>query len=180
MTTRSTKEHSGMEQIAIKQTHEEKLKRRAQKHWKRSKRYEKAAKIGQRNCPSKQLPDVDEENTGAKASLLLQLRTGHIALNKHLHRIIKKTESPLCPACGTEEEDNTTLPDNMPSERGTPTRTTGDDGQGCGIDPQITDGPENDTGANAVYTKDRKTRESLRPWREKREGRGDEEDRQKQ
>ncbi|KIJ04937.1 hypothetical protein PAXINDRAFT_94100, partial [Paxillus involutus ATCC 200175] len=31
-------------------------------------------------------------------SLILWLRTAHIALNKHLHRI-KKVASPLCPYC---------------------------------------------------------------------------------
>lgn len=33
-----------------------------------------------------------------QASLLMQLRTGHAPLNKHLHRI-KSADSPLCPAC---------------------------------------------------------------------------------
>jgi hypothetical protein len=37
------------------------------------------------------------------ASILVQLRTGHVPLNKYLHRI-KRADSPLCPACegGTE------------------------------------------------------------------------------
>ncbi|KAL6297782.1 hypothetical protein BKA93DRAFT_745340, partial [Sparassis latifolia] len=29
---------------------------------------------------------------------LMQLRTGHVGLNQHLHRICK-TPSPICPAC---------------------------------------------------------------------------------
>ena len=32
------------------------------------------------------------------ASLLVQLRTRHVPLNKYLHRI-KRADSPLCPAC---------------------------------------------------------------------------------
>jgi len=36
-------------------------------------------------------------------SILVQLRTGHIGLNKHLFRI-GKTTSPLCPCCGRHPE----------------------------------------------------------------------------
>ena len=36
--------------------------------------------------------------TRAQATIILQLRTGHIGLNKHLHRI-KHTNSPACPRC---------------------------------------------------------------------------------
>ncbi|KAF8870222.1 hypothetical protein BD779DRAFT_1455804 [Infundibulicybe gibba] len=34
---------------------------------------------------------------------MIQLRTGHVPLNQHLHRI-KKTDSPLCPNCEVYEE----------------------------------------------------------------------------
>ncbi|KAG1765895.1 hypothetical protein EDD22DRAFT_774520, partial [Suillus occidentalis] len=34
---------------------------------------------------------------------LIQLCTGHILLNKHLHRI-SKSPSPLCPSCKKQEE----------------------------------------------------------------------------
>lgn len=37
------------------------------------------------------------------AALLIQLRTGHIPLNKHLHRI-SRAPSPICPACEEREE----------------------------------------------------------------------------
>ena len=37
------------------------------------------------------------------AALLVQLRTGHIPLNKHLHRI-SKSPTPLCPSCEEREE----------------------------------------------------------------------------
>jgi hypothetical protein len=36
-------------------------------------------------------------------SLLIQLRMGHVALNKHLHKI-GKADSPLCPACQSTQE----------------------------------------------------------------------------
>ncbi|KAF8231877.1 hypothetical protein L208DRAFT_1466842 [Tricholoma matsutake] len=36
-------------------------------------------------------------------SLLLQLRTGHIPLNKHLHWI-QKAELPTCPCCHHHDE----------------------------------------------------------------------------
>ncbi|EIN05380.1 hypothetical protein PUNSTDRAFT_31042, partial [Punctularia strigosozonata HHB-11173 SS5] len=34
---------------------------------------------------------------------LVQLRTGHVPLHKHLHRI-QVIESPICPTCKCEEE----------------------------------------------------------------------------
>ena len=37
------------------------------------------------------------------ASLLVQLRTGHIVLQKHMHRI-GKADSPTCPACRGADE----------------------------------------------------------------------------
>jgi hypothetical protein len=37
------------------------------------------------------------------AVLLLQLRTGHIPLAKHLH-LINKAESPICPCCRQADE----------------------------------------------------------------------------
>ncbi|KAF5310696.1 hypothetical protein D9619_007911 [Psilocybe cf. subviscida] len=40
---------------------------------------------------------------GVKASLLIQLRTGHIALNAYLHRF-KLTDDPLCTECRQEPE----------------------------------------------------------------------------
>jgi hypothetical protein len=41
--------------------------------------------------------------TRAQASLLFQLRTGHIALNCYLHRI-NRIATPQCPACGLPRE----------------------------------------------------------------------------
>lgn len=44
-----------------------------------------------------------EGTTRGQRSLLTMLRTGHIAMNKHLHRI-NKAESAMCGACGEREE----------------------------------------------------------------------------
>jgi hypothetical protein len=41
--------------------------------------------------------------TRAQTSLIMQLRTTHIPLNKHLYRI-KRAQSPICPACTEAEE----------------------------------------------------------------------------
>src|SRR5882724_6507627 len=38
-----------------------------------------------------------------RASALVQLSTGHILLQKHLHRI-GKADSPMCPACHSHKE----------------------------------------------------------------------------
>ncbi|KAG2742523.1 hypothetical protein P692DRAFT_201795598 [Suillus brevipes Sb2] len=48
--------------------------------------------------PSKGFAKLAEKLPRCHASLLIQLRTGHIPLNKHLHRI-SKAPSPLCPSC---------------------------------------------------------------------------------
>jgi len=49
---------------------------------------------------------VQEDHAEAvmhQAALLMQLRTGHILLRKHLHRI-GKAGSAMCPACLSEDE----------------------------------------------------------------------------
>ncbi|KIK81533.1 hypothetical protein PAXRUDRAFT_44789, partial [Paxillus rubicundulus Ve08.2h10] len=37
------------------------------------------------------------------AAIIFQLQTGHVPLNKHLHRIAH-AESPKCPGCHTRDE----------------------------------------------------------------------------
>ncbi|GJF00298.1 hypothetical protein PsYK624_165820 [Phanerochaete sordida] len=61
------------------------------------------AQIDLNKCVATSLPSKAWLSTIASiprrhASILFQLRTGHIALNKHLHRI-NCVDSPLCPAC---------------------------------------------------------------------------------
>lgn len=53
--------------------------------------------------PSKHFTILAEKLPRRHASLLIQLRTGHIPLNKHFHHI-SKAPSPLCPSCREREE----------------------------------------------------------------------------
>jgi len=39
----------------------------------------------------------------SQASILVQLRTGHVPLQAYLHRF-KLVDTPICPSCGTEPE----------------------------------------------------------------------------
>lgn len=50
------------------------------------------------SAPSKHFADLVSELPRRHSSLLFQLRTGHVPLNKHLHRISKSTTF-TCPAC---------------------------------------------------------------------------------
>ena len=87
---------------AIQQKFHGKLRCRTQKRWRKSQRHAKAAKIDE-SMPSMKFLALTRMLPRTKASLMLQLRTGHIALNKHLH-CIGKSDTPTCPACGLEEE----------------------------------------------------------------------------
>lgn len=74
-----------------------------------------AAKTFAKSPRSKKLHEIDPSGPSPRyqkitnalprrhASLLIQLRTGHIPLNKHLHGI-GKAESPICPGCRGREE----------------------------------------------------------------------------
>jgi ribonuclease HI len=82
---------------AIRQEYHRKIKLAAIKVWNRSPRFDRMAMID---------PDL-KHTTFAKltrsisrnqASVLFQLRSGHVPLNTYLHRI-KKGDSPMCPSC---------------------------------------------------------------------------------
>ena len=96
---RKTLPHS---KSAIKWSHNEKLKRHAQKGWKASKRYNRMMKTDP-TTPSHRYVNLVTKLPRKLASILAQLRTGHAPLAKHLHRI-GKTNSPICPACQQSEE----------------------------------------------------------------------------
>jgi hypothetical protein len=87
---------------AAKCTHNEKLKRRAQKGWQSSERYDRMKKTDT-TTPSHKYINLITTLPRKLASILSQLRTGHTLLAKHLHRI-GKTNSPICPACQQSEE----------------------------------------------------------------------------
>jgi ribonuclease HI len=55
------------------------------------------------SAPSPRYQRLIQQLPRRQASLLTQLRTGHVPLNKYLHRI-QRAESPICPACRTHDE----------------------------------------------------------------------------
>jgi hypothetical protein len=87
---------------ALIRTHNKLLNRKAQKAWTKSLRYSRMRKTDP-TAPSKAYLKLIAGTPRHLASILTQLRTGHVPLAKYLHRI-KKTDSPTCPAChqGTE------------------------------------------------------------------------------
>jgi zinc-binding in reverse transcriptase len=99
MLLRKTLPHS---KSAAKWTHNEKLKRLAQKSWQKSKRYDRMKKTDP-TTPSNKFINLVAKLPRKLVSILAQLRTGHAPLAKHLHRI-GKMDSPICPACSQCEE----------------------------------------------------------------------------
>jgi len=51
-----------------------------------------------KSAPSNKFLKLTKDLNRSQASIITQLRTGHIGLNQHLFRI-KKVESPSCPHC---------------------------------------------------------------------------------
>ena len=82
---------------ALCQENNEKLKKRWQRCWKNLER-ENLLRTIDNSAPSKKYLQLIAGLDRRQASLLFQLRSGHIALNQHLFRICK-AESPACPQC---------------------------------------------------------------------------------
>ena len=82
---------------ALHQENNEKLKKRWQRCWKNLER-ENLLRTIDKSAPSKKYLRFISGLDRRQASLLFQLRTGHIALNQHLFRI-HKAESPASPQC---------------------------------------------------------------------------------
>jgi ribonuclease HI/endonuclease/exonuclease/phosphatase family metal-dependent hydrolase len=78
------------------------LKERARKAWRESPRAQHMDEVD-KSMPSRKYLELVEGLTRHKASLLMQMRTGHAPLQAHLFRL-RKTESPTCPSCGRERE----------------------------------------------------------------------------
>ena len=72
---------------------------------------------------SKKYLKLVESIPGKHASILTQLRTGHIPLAKHLHRI-NRLDSPICPACRANSESVTHFILHCPASRLTRQKTT--------------------------------------------------------
>ena len=70
--------------------------------WQLSPHYARLSKINNR-LPSQNYLRDTAGLTWAQSSLIMQLRTGHTPLNRHLYRI-KRASSPLCPACSRADE----------------------------------------------------------------------------
>ncbi|CAG7850111.1 SubName: Full=Uncharacterized protein {ECO:0000313/EMBL:CCA77176.1} [Serendipita indica DSM 11827] len=74
--------------------------------WKSSARYNRTRPIDE-TMPSNKYLQITDELTRAEAAALIQLRTGHIGLNKHLNRI-NRADAPWCPHCGEGNAENIT------------------------------------------------------------------------
>jgi hypothetical protein len=87
---------------AVRQAFHQKLKRAATKVWMNSPRYEHMKQIDP-TLPSPNFAKQTSNMLRKHTSLLFQLRTGHVPLSMHLHRI-QKAESPICPCCHNHNE----------------------------------------------------------------------------
>ncbi|KAF8069986.1 hypothetical protein FPV67DRAFT_1374021, partial [Lyophyllum atratum] len=87
---------------ALRQIHNRHLKAKWKAKWTKSPRYKKYEKFDEG------FPFTDFRNTSRgfsrrQYSLMIQLRTGHAPLNRHLHTLTV-VDSPHCPHCpGTDE-----------------------------------------------------------------------------
>jgi hypothetical protein len=70
--------------------------------WSLSPRYTRIYAIDT-SLPSSKFLELVDGCTRSQASLLMQLRTGRIALNRHLYKL-SKIATPQCPHCPQEEE----------------------------------------------------------------------------
>ena len=87
---------------ALKQWHQEALKRRWRSQWEKSPRFARA-KVIDASMPSPNFMKLANSLPKYQTSIYTQLRTRHAPLNQHLHHI-GKTASPHCIACPGREE----------------------------------------------------------------------------
>jgi hypothetical protein len=87
---------------ALKQAHLKKLKATWHNRWKSSPRFDRLSRIDS-SFPFSRFQKASVDLTRAQTSVLIQLRTGHVGLNKHL-ACINRSDSPLCPSCKTAVE----------------------------------------------------------------------------
>lgn len=89
---------------ALRRHHKAQIQHDSLRIWRASKRYAHACYIDEKmKDPQRHFLKRIRPLSRAQASLLFQLRTGHVPLNKHLHRI-KRSDSPTCPLCHEEDE----------------------------------------------------------------------------
>jgi ribonuclease HI len=82
---------------ALRQSFSSGLHKDWKNRWKKSPRFALHRQLDKK-APSKNFLKLVKGLDRRQASLLMQLRTGHIGLNHHLFRI-RKSESPVCPHC---------------------------------------------------------------------------------
>lgn len=87
---------------ALKQHRMADLKSEALTRWKASPRYARTRRIDP-SLPSNKFLRLAGTLPKSRTSLLVQLRSGHIPLNRHLFRL-GKVDTARCPTCGTEDE----------------------------------------------------------------------------
>lgn len=87
---------------AMKTCHHRKLAERAATMWKKSPQCKRLKDMGP-SLPSRKYLELIETLPRKHAAILIQLRSGHAPLKKHLYRI-GRSESPLCPACRQHPE----------------------------------------------------------------------------
>ena len=80
----------------------QKLRIRAIELWKDSPRYDRLAQIDP-NLKYIAFAKLTHNLHCDRASLLFQLRAGHVPLNAYLHKI-QKVDSPICPSCRQSSE----------------------------------------------------------------------------
>lgn len=88
---------------ALKQAFSKELRDRWKARWLDSPRREKLKKFTE-DFPLTNSRWVMRGLSRAQTSLILQIKSGHIQLNLHLHRM-KKIDSSKCPECGTADEN---------------------------------------------------------------------------
>ena len=81
----------------MKQEHTETLKVKWKKAWQDSPRYARFQHVDP-NFPFNKYRKISDRLSRSQASLLMQLRTGHVPLNSYLYRI-KKSNTRRCESC---------------------------------------------------------------------------------
>src|SRR6202040_4339966 len=82
---------------ALHQSHSSRIKKCWERRWKSSPR-EDLLRTNNNSAPSKKYLRLISDLDHRQASILFQLRSGHIGLNHHLFRI-RKYDTPVCPNC---------------------------------------------------------------------------------
>ena len=87
---------------AVRQAYHHRLKTAAVKLWSKSPRFDRMALIDPDFAHNK-FAKLTRSISRNQASILFQLRSGHVPLNTYLHRI-RKEDSPICPSCHHHRE----------------------------------------------------------------------------